>query len=155
MRAKSFSSASGAVAASVLIAFALSASVSVEANNGQHRRSSPGPSSSAPHHGFHHAPQHHWHSPSFPARPVYAPPLRPYAPPLSVYPAPRLVIPPRVVYAGPAAYGYYGYATPPAYYAPPAPPQVWYFCPDYGQYYPQVNNCPSPWVRVLPDGTTY
>lgn len=79
-------------------------------------------------------------------QPIYSPPLRPYAPPLAVYPAPRLVIAPPPVYT---------YVPPVTHYVPPVPAQVWYYCRDVGQYYPQVTYCPSPWVRVLPDGTTY
>lgn len=75
-------------------------------------------------------------------------------------------------------YPYYGYA--PAYYppiveqpsvyveqqapyagAPSAPPpssapqaqarqQLWYFCQDTQTYYPHVQNCATPWQRVMP-----
>lgn len=76
------------------------------------------------------------------ARPAYSPPLHTYSPPLAVFPAPRLLIESRPVYVAP-----------PVYAAPP--PQVWYFCRDYNLYHPQVGHCPSPWVRVLADGTTY
>src|SRR5215467_16076477 len=35
---------------------------------------------------------------------------------------------------------------PPAYdYAAPG---VWYYCPAYGAYYPDVQSCPQPWVAV-------
>ena len=76
------------------------------------------------------------------------------------------------------SYPYYGYA--PVYYprvvvqeqptdyvesqapvaiAPPAPPassvpqaqqQYWYFCRSSQTYYPHVQNCPTPWQRVIP-----
>lgn len=35
--------------------------------------------------------------------------------------------------------------------APPsAPPGDWYYCQSAGGYYPQVQSCPEPWVRVPP-----
>ena len=61
-------------------------------------------------------------------------------------------------------YPYYWY--PPPYYPPvvvqpqvyvqqaPAPPSAppgdWYYCQGAGDYYPQVQSCPEPWVRVPP-----
>jgi len=42
-------------------------------------------------------------------------------------------------------------------YAPPAPPLAvyspptghwWYYCAEYGAYYPDVNYCPSGWTKV-------
>ena len=61
-------------------------------------------------------------------------------------------------------YPYYWY--PPPYYPPvvvqpqvyvqqaPAPPSAppgdWYYCQSAGDYYPQVQSCPEPWVRVPP-----
>jgi hypothetical protein len=56
-----------------------------------------------------------------------------------VYPAP--------VYVSPAPV----YVEPPVYIEQSA--QIYYYCPDYQQYYPDVSSCPSPWLRVLPDGT--
>ena len=73
--------------------------------------------------------------------------------------------------AGPAfwwgpPYPYYSY--PPYYYppaqviveeppiyvqqapTPPAPPVYWYYCPSGQGYYPQVQTCPEPWVKVPP-----
>jgi hypothetical protein len=44
----------------------------------------------------------------------------------------------------PPAYPYY---YPPAYTYEPAP-SYWYYCPSYGQYYPNVSSCPEPWVPV-------
>ena len=42
-------------------------------------------------------------------------------------------------------YGYYPYA-PPAYsYGTRG---VWYYCPSYGAYYPDVTSCPEAWVLV-------
>ena len=60
-------------------------------------------------------------------------------------------------------YPYYWYP-PPYYYPPPvivqqpqvyveqapapAPPGDWYYCKSAGGYYPQIQNCPEPWIRV-------
>jgi hypothetical protein len=44
-------------------------------------------------------------------------------------------------------YGFGGYAAPAYVYSPP-PTTYWYFCPSYGAYYPNVPNCPEPWVPV-------
>jgi hypothetical protein len=30
----------------------------------------------------------------------------------------------------------------------PPPPGYWYWCPDSQAYYPQVQNCPTPWQQV-------
>ena len=38
-------------------------------------------------------------------------------------------------------------------YDPPysyVPPDYWYYCPNYGQYYPYVTSCPEAWVPVAP-----
>lgn len=62
-------------------------------------------------------------------------------------------------------YPYYWY--PPPYYPPivvqqpqvyvqqapaplPAPPTDWYYCQSAERYYPQVQSCPEPWIRVPP-----
>ena len=29
-------------------------------------------------------------------------------------------------------------------------PTYWYYCPSYRAYYPNVQNCPVPWVTVTP-----
>jgi hypothetical protein len=61
----------------------------------------------------------------------------------------------------PYPYGpYYGqpavpvYQEPPVYVeqtAPPAPqPQYWYYCDDSKTYFPHVQTCATPWVRVMP-----
>jgi len=64
-----------------------------------------------------------------------------------------------------SAYGYaylaphvtYAYPSDPAYYVgplpdrPPEPPSFRYYCGDPKGYYPQVNSCTQPWLRVLPD----
>jgi len=41
----------------------------------------------------------------------------------------------------------YPYYYPPAYTYDQAP-SYWYYCPSYGQYYPNVSSCPEPWVTV-------
>jgi len=54
---------------------------------------------------------------------------------------------------------------PPVYYPPPVyvervPPPVyveqprqdyWYYCQDSRSYYPYVQSCPSPWMKVVPN----
>ncbi len=51
-------------------------------------------------------------------------------------------------------YPYYPpvYAAPPVYTEPPAYIEqgggVYYYCPDYNDYYPNVSSCPSQWVPV-------
>jgi len=48
------------------------------------------------------------------------------------------------VFVGPPYYYYY----PGAYaYSVPAP-AVWYYCPEYQAYYPDVQSCPESWVPV-------
>jgi hypothetical protein len=97
-----------------------------------------------------------------------------YNPPLVVYPAPRIAyIPPPVVYSPPPYYVQSApvYSNPSVYSSPsvystnpsivitpsaqannPEQP-VWYYCADYREYYPNVEQCPSNWLRVLPDST--
>ena len=57
------------------------------------------------------------------------------------YPPPYYYLPPVVV-------------QPPQVYVqqapPPAPPSDWYYCKSAGEYYPQTQNCPEPWIRVPP-----
>jgi len=69
------------------------------------------------------------------ATPYYYPPTY-YYPPRYYYPAPVVVTP--------AA---------PTYYlqqdvAPPPPAGYWYYCRDPQGYYPQVQQCPTPWQQV-------
>ncbi len=33
-------------------------------------------------------------------------------------------------------------------------PTYWYYCPDARAYYPYIQQCPSPWLRVVPAPTT-
>lgn len=52
-------------------------------------------------------------------------------------------------------YPYYPYPYYPPMYAPP-PAYIeqgtgpYYYCPDYGDYYPRVATCPSQWMQVYP-----
>ncbi|MGB5079467.1 MAG: hypothetical protein WBO23_01855, partial [Burkholderiales bacterium] len=51
------------------------------------------------------------------------------------------------------------YAVPvPVYTEPPVyieqSSQVYYYCPDYRDYYPNVATCPSAWLQVLPEGVS-
>jgi len=49
-------------------------------------------------------------------------------------------------------YPVYAYPLPTVYaqsYVPPEPP-YWYYCPDYGAYYPYVQQCPTEWLKVVP-----
>jgi hypothetical protein len=32
-------------------------------------------------------------------------------------------------------------------------PNYWYFCPDTRTYYPYAQNCPSAWLKVLPENS--
>jgi len=60
-----------------------------------------------------------------------------------------------VIVGAPFFYPYYPYY-PPVYAAPYAEPPayieqgagVYYYCPDYNDYYPNVSSCPSQWVPV-------
>lgn len=53
---------------------------------------------------------------------------------------------------------YYGYASP-AYADPPTYVEqgdsIRYYCPDYRDYYPNVPECPSPWLQVVPGAGGY
>ena len=56
----------------------------------------------------------------------------------------------RTAYAYP--YPAYTYPTPTVYaqsYVPPEP-AYWYYCTDYGAYYPYVQRCPTEWLKVVP-----
>ncbi|HME73768.1 MAG TPA: hypothetical protein VKM54_28480 [Myxococcota bacterium] len=59
---------------------------------------------------------------------------------------------PRSWYYPPPYYGY-DYAPPvivqpPPEYVEPPPQSYWYYCQSAGAYYPDVQNCPEPWVAV-------
>jgi hypothetical protein len=75
------------------------------------------------------APHPYWWGP---ARPYY------WYPPPYYYPPGRIVVEEPQVYVQP----------PPA--PPAAPPAYWYYCPSTEGYYPQVQSCSEPWVRVPP-----
>ena len=68
-----------------------------------------------------------WWGPPYPY--YWYPP--PYYPPVMVQPPPQVY-----VQQAPAP--------------PSAPPGDWYYCQSAGGYYPQIQNCPEPWVRVPP-----
>ena len=68
-----------------------------------------------------------WWGPPYPY--YWYPP--PYYPPVVVQPQPQVY-----VQQAPAP--------------PSAPPGDWYYCQSAGDYYPQVQSCPEPWVRVPP-----
>jgi hypothetical protein len=68
-----------------------------------------------------------WWGPPYPY--YWYPP--PYYPPVVVQPQPQVY-----VQQAPAP--------------PSAPPGDWYYCESAGGYYPQVQSCPDPWVRVPP-----
>ncbi len=55
--------------------------------------------------------------------------------PAPVYPYPNPYVPPAVVTQVPP---------------PGAVPQVWYYCPSVGGYYPYVTACPEGWQQVVP-----
>src|SRR5262249_53089296 len=55
--------------------------------------------------------------------------------PPSPYPYPAYDYPPPTVYA--------------QFYTPPEP-AYWYYCPVYGTYYPYVQQCPTQWLKVVP-----
>jgi hypothetical protein len=69
-----------------------------------------------------------------------------------------------VIIGGPFFYPYPYYPYPPVY-APPVyaePPVymeqgggVYYYCPDYNDYYPNVSSCPSQWVPVSSSASEY
>jgi len=74
----------------------------------------------------------------------------------------RVFVGSTVVIGAPFFYPYYPYY-PPAYAAPYAEPPayieqsggVYYYCPDYNDYYPNVSSCPSQWVPVSANAGEY
>jgi hypothetical protein len=72
---------------------------------------------------------------------VYPPPHYVYPPPYYVYPPPYYIAPPPVVYSAPVV-------VPSPVYVTSPPTAYWYYCPNYGAYYPSVPTCPQPWVPV-------
>jgi len=75
------------------------------------------------------APYPYWWGPPYPYW---------WGPPPYYYPPAGIVVEQPQVYVQP----------PPA--PPAAPPTYWYYCPSAPGYYPQVQSCPEPWVRVPP-----
>ncbi|TMH92935.1 MAG: hypothetical protein E6H42_04720 [Betaproteobacteria bacterium] len=77
----------------------------------------------------------------------------------------RVFVGSTVVIGAPFFYPYYPYYPyyPPAYAAPYAEPpayieqsgRVYYYCPDYNDYYPNVSSCPSQWVPVSANAGEY
>jgi hypothetical protein len=75
----------------------------------------------------------------------------------------RVIVGSTVVIGAPLfyPYPYYPpvYAPAPVYTEPPAyieqGSEVYYYCPDSRQYYPDVPSCPSPWMQVLPGAGGY
>jgi hypothetical protein len=89
---------------------------------------------------------HHWHGGSrvfvgFGFGPWWGYPYWYYPPPYYVYAPPTVVVqqPPVYVEQQPAA---------PAPPASAAPQQYWYYCQPSGAYYPNVQTCTDPWVKV-------
>jgi hypothetical protein len=74
--------------------------------------------------------------------PYYGYPYYPYwyyPPPAYAYPAPVVQQPTVYVEQKPV---------PPAGSAPAAAQQYWYYCESAAGYYPSVESCPEPWVKV-------
>jgi hypothetical protein len=75
---------------------------------------------------------------------------------------PRVFVGSTVVIGAPFFYPYYPYY-PPVYAAPYAEPPayieqgggVYYYCPEYNDYYPNVSSCPSQWVPVSANAGEY
>ena len=83
-------------------------------------------------------------APVFPVVPVYP---SPDATPVyggSAYPA----VP---TYSDAPAYSYPDQQTNPDAQGYQERDDYWYYCPDSQTYYPYVQTCPSPWVKVLPE----
>lgn len=107
---------------------------SAQQHRPHHHQARPHHHHARPHH-HHHGHHHRWRSPAIVVAPAFGAGYF-YSP------------------------GYY-YAPPPVIEAPSvaAPPAVhpsngggyWYFCPDSRAYYPYVLECPSPWMRVVPN----
>jgi len=75
------------------------------------------------------SPYPYWWGPPYPYH---------WYPPPYYYPPAGIVVEQPQVYVQP----------PPA--PPAAPPAYWYYCQSAQGYYPQVQNCPEPWVQVPP-----
>jgi hypothetical protein len=64
-----------------------------------------------------------------------------YPPPYYVYPPPAVVVQQPPVYVQQPA------PPPPP---PPPPTAYWYYCGSAKAYYPNVQTCPEPWIKVPP-----
>ena len=67
------------------------------------------------------------------------------------YPPPYAYAPPTVVVQQPPVYVEQQISVapaPPAASAPPAQQQYWYYCQPSGAYYPSVQTCTEPWIKV-------
>jgi hypothetical protein len=97
------------------------------------------------------------------AAPWYYSPYPRYAPYYDPYPYPYYQPAPVVVQEQPSVYieqnpsaapsgppGPVSQAAPTAAPQAPAQSQYWYYCRDSQTYYPHVQNCGSPWQRVIP-----
>ena len=92
-------------------------------------------------------------SPPPPAAPVASMPAPPSPPPGAVTPPPP---PPAAPTADSAAPPPPSPPAPPASATPSSAPTAsasadvahWYFCPSAGAYYPNVQTCPEPWIKV-------
>src|SRR5881296_4638045 len=67
-----------------------------------------------------------------------------WGPPYPYYWYPPPYYPPVIVQSQPQVYVQQAPAP------PSAPPGDWYYCQSAGGYYPPVQNCPEPWMRVPP-----
>jgi len=78
--------------------------------------------------------------PYYPYYPYYY-----YPPPYYTYSPPPVVVqePPVYVQQPPQA-------QPQLQVSPGVPEAFWYYCPSSKGYYPSVQNCPEPWVKVPP-----
>jgi hypothetical protein len=53
-------------------------------------------------------------------------------------------------YYYPPVYRYVPPPEPPVYFQRSPDPAYWYYCQDLSGYYPDVPQCPTPWLKVLP-----
>lgn len=75
----------------------------------------------------------------------------PYPYPYYYYPPPYYTYsPPPVVVQEPPVYVQQPQQHSTVQPAPAAPEAFWYYCPSSRGYYPSVQTCPEPWVKVPP-----
>ncbi len=72
--------------------------------------------------------------------------------PYDAYPTPVVVQDPPVYIQQSAPVGppVPASAAPPAAPTPPPAESYWYYCPSARTYYPMIQTCPEPWVKVPP-----